>query len=406
MDPDSWPIASALASSTESSAEGDREDEHDEAPRVELCWQLHAPGSEIGSVIGGQQPQGLEHSIVSQESVEYSVLAHTLMPHPPSALAKSGNDEERYTIGGFLSDTSSVPSSHEDSLPSREEPDGQSDVNNELPEKIFLPCESGPPSHCLTPPPSTPLTSNGNYKPQVTPAMILSALEALYHIQNKDTPISLTPSEETPHPVFPEAITSALTAWITRQNYADTPLMSPPPSTPTDPYIPRAISASDLIAALSALIPCQDAGGGEESGESSAVCTVPAGTPQEGLNEWARLGIRPEEVIQALSALTYQERDREGSLSPITEEEGGGRCGEEDRGEGARRTGEEERTHTEEEEEAEEEVGRCVFEDGPREGGWGGRDQREQSPLDHVLYSSLSGEETYPAEAEGAGGVA
>ena len=47
---------------------------------------------------------------------------------------------------------------------------------------------------------------------------------------------------------------------------------------------------------------------------------------QEGLEEWRRLGIRPEEVIHALSALTIQEPHRAkfdesfSTLSPITEE--------------------------------------------------------------------------------------
>ena len=67
--------------------------------------------------------------------------------------------------------------------------------------------------------------------------------------------------------------------------------------------------------------------------EGSNPCSVPATTPQEGLGEWYRLGIRPEEVIQALTALTFQEPQRVKSeeqctatsmLSPITEEQPGG----------------------------------------------------------------------------------
>ena len=61
------------------------------------------------------------------------------------------------------------------------------------------------------------------------------------------------------------------------------------------------------------------------------MCSVPHGTPQEGIvSGWARLGIRPEEVIQALSALTIpsgeEELEGEGgagsphALSPISEE--------------------------------------------------------------------------------------
>ena len=64
-------------------------------------------------------------------------------------------------------------------------------------------------------------------------------------------------------PVLSEAVTSALTAWISRQNSSAsataTPLVSPPPSTPMETsleYQPcRPISASDLITALSSLIP-------------------------------------------------------------------------------------------------------------------------------------------------------
>ena len=38
---------------------------------------------------------------------------------------------------------------------------------------------------------------------------------------------------------------------------------------------------------------------------------MPQATPQEGFPEWARLGIRAEEVIQALSALTITEEGAE-----------------------------------------------------------------------------------------------
>ena len=100
--------------------------------------------------------------------------------------------------------------------------------------------------------------------------MIRAALEALQQIEDKQRPLSLTPNEPTTGggvavttPVLPEAVTSALTAWISRQNSSAsataTPLMSPPPSTPLETsleYQPcRPISASDLITALSSLIP-------------------------------------------------------------------------------------------------------------------------------------------------------
>ena len=50
---------------------------------------------------------------------------------------------------------------------------------------------------------------------------------------------------------------------------------------------------------------------------------------QEGIEEWYKLGIRPEDVIQALTALTIQETQRikfeehSATLSPITEEKTG-----------------------------------------------------------------------------------
>lgn len=150
-------------------------------------------------------------------------------------------------------------------------------------------------------------------------------------MENKDTPISLTPhgvADESHDPIFPEAVTNALTAWISSQSTPSgvqqgpvagvsssaTPLLSPPPSTPMEgdttqnepATIRHAISASDLITALSTLIPSSSRHESlETSEESSRVCSVPACTPKDGtLSEWIKLGIHPEEVIQALSALT------------------------------------------------------------------------------------------------------
>ena len=124
---------------------------------------------------------------------------------------------------------------------------------------------SDPPSRTTTAPPPTPQIVNGN-KPQISPAMIQTALEALQQIEDKKRPLSLTPGESVTSPsttpVLSEAVTSALTAWISRQNSSvssnATPLVSPPPSSPleTSTEVPcRPISASDLIAALSSLIP-------------------------------------------------------------------------------------------------------------------------------------------------------
>ena len=299
--PDSWPLAKSLASSNSS----EEPEMSKTPPGVQLCWQVQSP----------QRPAGwrvLDQSVLSEESFEQPLLAHGLAgPHGMLTVPHYPQEEEYYAVGSLSSFDSY-----------REEPDGQSDIMNDLPETLLVPENDPPSSHSLTPPPSTPLTTNGNNKPQITPAMIRSALEALQHIQNKETPISLTPHEDTPTPIFPEAITLALTAWITSQSSGDTPLVSPPPSTPTEACqdrAHRAISASDLIAALSALIHHQEGqGSGDDSAESSVPCSVPSCTPQEGLSEWLKLGIRPEEVIQALSALTIAERGE--SLSPISEE--------------------------------------------------------------------------------------
>jgi hypothetical protein len=73
----------------------------------------------------------------------------------------------------------------------------------------------------------------------------------------------------------------------------------------------QGISASDLIAALSSIMGGQESADAATSGESSGVCSVPACTPKEGLNEWLRLGIHPDEVIQALTALTISRAEQE-----------------------------------------------------------------------------------------------
>ena len=323
-------------------------------------------------------------------------------------------NEEKYSVGSLCSDGSLLPGS-------RDEPDGQSEISVTTPPELVLPAISDPPSLSVTTPPPTPLTANGNYKPRITPAMIQSALEALQTIENKQTPLSLTPREDTLAPIFSEAVTSALTAWISSQNSSrsagSTPFVSPPPSTPleaTNEAPCRTISASDLIAALSSLMPSDpkegggggggggggDGGGGGGGGdgsdggsiENSNPCTVPSCTPQEGISEWYKLGIRPEDVIQALSALTIQERERgeeqNVTLSPITEEQpsfpragrGGGvvedghsrkKLSTRERGEG--KGGEEE------EEEKEEEEGGIRWEVYEEGGIGGGRERRQEN---------------------------
>lgn len=291
-------------------------------PRVDLSWSVHSTEDRRESPLRQMQgskfkaepslspgPGGRvspDRSILSLESVDPVPLtvqdlapAHNRSPPPhsphPSHTHGSGREsEENYSVGSLL------PLGCSHALPSREEPDGQSDISPTTPD--FVPPRpspvvagssgiqlgSDPPSHALTPPPSTPLITNGNNKPLVTPAMIHSALDALQRVRNKATPICPTPSsDEPPAPIFPEAVTSALTAWISRQQSCSTghtPLVSPPPSTPLEDSVAtgddrsaHVISAADLIAALTAALEAREEqeGSGGEGGESPAVCTVP-----------------------------------------------------------------------------------------------------------------------------------
>lgn len=305
------------------------------------------------------------------EPSEHAMFAQSLISSQMSGSrhgkgGKSGREasplEEDFVAGRGSKVASYIPRFHNDSLvslpDSREDPDGQSDISNVSPEAIVIRREPTPetpvetmdtPSVCsLTPPPSTPLTANGNsFKSTITPLMIQSALTALQQIQNKDTPISTTGGAEEGgghSPIFPEEVTTALTAWINQQHNRSagsselqTPLLSPPPCTPQRPEsesdnlsavinldgtgtgagtgmgesVRHGISASDLITALSSLI-AQDSTVDTASGESSGVCSVPACTPKEGLSEWLRMGIHPDEVIQALSALTISRAEQEG----------------------------------------------------------------------------------------------
>lgn len=347
-DPDSWPITKSLFTSSSEGAgttAATSEPSQGRDPQLELSWQVHNHNGSLvspvradlsfrrslglqGYRVSPMVDRSFDHdkSPLSEDSLEHPLLTHKLMGSqagggPGEGRCVTMEDEERYSVGSWHS-------SPEGGLSSREEPDGQSDISSVSPEVLLVPPGSDPPSsHSLSPPPSTPLTANGNNKPTVTPAMIQSALDALFHIQNKDTPLSLTPRDDTPTPIFPEAVTSALTAWIqSGHSTGTTPLISPPPSTPLESNhqerVQQAISAKDLIGALSALIPPQD-GGGEDSGESSNVCSVPACTPQEGISGWLKLGIQPDEVIQALTALTIRNSEDGGQQEEAVEGEGG-----------------------------------------------------------------------------------
>ena len=159
---------------------------------------------------------------------------------------------------------------------------------------------SDPPSLSITNPPPTPQMPNGNYnKPRVTPAMVHSALEALQQIEDKQRPLSLTPHEtlSTPGtaPIFSEAVASALSAWISQQNSAvsanTTPFVSPPPSTPLEASTElscRPISASDLIAALSALIPSASLSTSSVSSSSRDTKVAPSLSLRERGGEWKK----------------------------------------------------------------------------------------------------------------------
>lgn len=275
-------------------------------------------------------------------------------------------DEERYSVGATYH-TGARESSGHGYLP-RPEPDGQSDVSCTSPDLLLRHPRSsrgnsatrhrvsGGSVLSLSPPPPSPsptltithqdnegtkggvIKSGCGHTKIVTPAMIQSALDALEGIQDKATPLSLglprhpsLDSTSRQSPVLPGDVTSALTAWISSQSIhragvsgnssvSRTPLLTPPP-TPRGQILPsesspgdqdagreggrQGISARDLISALTTLM-CP---GDEKSSSSreSRVCSVPACTPREGLSEWARMGIRPEEVIQALSALTIHQ---------------------------------------------------------------------------------------------------
>lgn len=225
----------------------------------------------------------------------------------------------------------------------RSEPDGQSDISSTSPDIVVQRSQRTSVasfSSALSPPPCTPNTGPTDQREAlatpIIPAMLQSALDALEGIADKDTPLSLTPrqlsTEYGQGAILPEAVTNALTEWISSQSLGSTsggpshssmkgtPLLTPPPSTPSHTpmeslYEPgqvserQGISAGELITALSTLKVSGEekrpgSGGSEGSGLS-----VPACTPSEGagIEGWAKLGIRPEEVIQALSALTIQQ---------------------------------------------------------------------------------------------------
>ena len=226
------------------------------------------------------------------------------------------------------------------SLSSREDPDGQSDISSASPEPRMNGGSDRSSVTVLTPPPSTPLPQQeGTGKPTITPSMIRSALESLQQLQSssKTTPQSGTsPSENSTHSqICPETVASALTVLISQETQhssseATTPHLSPPPSTPLGDTADQTnnLSSTDLISALSALVTPSRHSSVGASGENSVVCSVPSCTPNEERCEFLRLGFKPEDVIQALTALSLQsvedcDSEDTGNLSPIEEERSG-----------------------------------------------------------------------------------
>ncbi len=255
-----------------------------------------------------------------------SSRGHNKRPHSASTV----ESEEKYSVGVSL--RGGVKNVTAD-RPSRQEPDGQSDISSASPDFLLhRPSRSG--STLLSPPPCTPVNRatppSRDADVSITPEMIQSALLALEGIEDKDAPISYprqrhhSPATPPHSQVLTEALTNALTVWISSQSLQGvesssahpptsvkvTPPVTPPPSTQSltpgrlsleaEPGR-HGISAGDLITALSTL----KVSGGHR-GHSPHV-TVPSGSPMEGMQEWVRLGIKPEEVIHALSALTIQQ---------------------------------------------------------------------------------------------------
>ena len=286
-------------------------------------------------------------------------------PMSSSFSGVSSNEEERFSVGvGHGRGSVANRGRGSKGVFSRSEPDGQSDVSSTSPDMLGgrrsqQGSETSSRHSTLSPPPpsSSPVPPDATLATPIIPDVLQSALDALEGIPDKDTPLSLTPRpqylETGGQGVLPETVTSALTKWISSQSLQGqgggantsggpshsslktTPLLTPPPSTPV--YRPpqtvvggpqemqgagerQGISAGDLIAALSTL-KVTGSGSGDEKGAGSRGSgggggrdySVPAGTPSEGagaeggIEGWAKLGIRPDEVIQALSALTIQQ---------------------------------------------------------------------------------------------------
>ncbi len=358
-EPDLWPLAKSLTY-IESSTEGPTPPQTPTPPRtptqsapgLEVSWQVQSSIEQkprpltksrayslplSGTVVTDRPPSHGSFDQLPSPQHEYSQERYLLSQSIASRKLDFKDRqcfEEQYTIGSPVSPASKGTSLV--SLSSREEPDGQSDISSVSPEHCLNGVSERSSVSILTPPPSTPFPLQDEAsKRTITPSMIRSALESLQQMQsNRVTPQSgASPSEHSQ--ICPETVANALSVLINQDSQplrlsvsSDTPTscLTPPPSTPLGEINDQSttLSSSDLISALSALVVP-----GQSSGDSSTVTSVPACTPNEDRKEWRRLGFKPEDVIQALTALSLQiGEETENSttddvnLSPIQEEMG------------------------------------------------------------------------------------
>lgn len=304
---------------------------------------LEQPFLDASSASQFRYPRG--RGITEYGTPQLSFARHRGRGQRPMSSSFSGpvNEEERFSVGIGRNRGVVVGVANRGQVKGftpRSEPDGQSDISSTSPDLVAQRSQrvsvGSAQYSTLSPPPSTPVPPDENMDTPLTPAMLQSALDALEGIPDKATPLSLTPHQqytESSPGVLPEAVTFALTKWISSQSLHTsggpshssskaTPLLATPTSTPVRTVVKdssygslserQGISAGDLIAALTTLMVASEDRGAVSRSSSGHGCSVPASTPSEGagpegIEGWAKLGIRPDEVIQALSALTIQQ---------------------------------------------------------------------------------------------------
>lgn len=284
--PDAWPIAKSIQPVYPVDPLPTPPPLPPPSPAVQVSWTIEATGRR-----GSHDQPSLTSSRSSSVSqtpldLDHPLFANVTLPAPSPKV--STFDDSQILSG------------------SREEPDGRSDASNHStdPNNVLT---ASPPS--LTPPSSPHPLSFGDQRAQVTPGMISSALGAVTHAASQASSLSHTPQDE-PH--LPELISQALSSWISE----NASVCSTPPSTPLDVddgggCVQQAVSASDLISALTSALSQHRAeeGVGGGSGRESIVPSVPACTPQEELLELAKLGIQPDDILEALQALSSVRKD-------------------------------------------------------------------------------------------------